>query len=198
MTRKGTKAEGEAVAAILSEAGIECQPLTDDSATEQHLLAVQQPRVLHIASHGFVLPNEESSDPMVRSGVMAAGFNRYLALNDATATVTALKLSGMQLRGTDVVVLSCCDTARHDDRALSTGMSHVSKALIQAGAKAVMASLWPLNDQATVDLMKRFYAQWLDPQYPIAPALALRQTKLNAIGNHIHPTLWAPLVWVGW
>ena len=94
----------------------------------------------------------------------------------------------MLKKGTDLVVLSACETGKVDPNN-TDGVSGLTKAFIQAGAKDVVMSLWKVNDQATAKLMTSFYQAAKDKrQY----SQALRQSKLKMIDQH--PYYWAGFV----
>jgi CHAT domain-containing protein len=81
-------------------------------ATKARLMAIRSPpRVLHIASSGFYLPGE-SREPMLLSGIPLAGANRELAGTGADGILFALEAQGLNLDGTELVVLSGANTAR--------------------------------------------------------------------------------------
>jgi tetratricopeptide (TPR) repeat protein len=82
------------------------------TASKARLLALQSPpRVLHLATHGFYLAGE-SREPMLLSGIALAGANRELAGAGADGILFALEAQGLNLEGTELVVLSACDTAQ--------------------------------------------------------------------------------------
>ena len=66
------------------------------------------PRVLHLATHGFYLPGG-SREPMLLSGIALGGANRELAGTGADGILFALEAQGLNLDGTELVVLSACD-----------------------------------------------------------------------------------------
>ena len=124
----GTRAEGEEIAALLG-----VQPHLGASALEAQLKALHSPRVLHIATHGFFLPNQgvdlkksllsigqgpwgrfspaNLENPLLRSGFTLAGANTWLQgqpmLEEAEdGLLTAEDVTGLDLLDTDLVVLS--------------------------------------------------------------------------------------------
>ncbi len=76
------------------------------------------------------------------------------------------------------MVLSACDTAGGIDVA-GAGLAGLVQAFRGAGARAVVASLWPVDDRATAELMGRFYAAWLGSKRSVPEALreACRQME---------------------
>jgi CHAT domain-containing protein len=70
--------------------------------------------------------------------------------------VTALELADLDLDGTELAVLSACDTGLGDTRS-GEGVLGLRRALALAGARTIVMSLWRVPDEATRDLMKHFY-----------------------------------------
>ena len=76
------------------------------------LLALPPPRVLHLATHGFYrAPKEPADQPMLLAGVALAGANRSLQPDGKDGILYALEAQDLNLDGTELVVLSACDTA---------------------------------------------------------------------------------------
>src|SRR2546425_5824493 len=69
----------------------------------------------------------------------------------------------------------------------------LTRAFLHAGAAGVVATLWPVEDQATAALMERFYAEYASAADP-ARALALAQRALAAAPTTSHPFYWAGFV----
>ncbi|MEA5441591.1 CHAT domain-containing tetratricopeptide repeat protein [Cyanobium gracile] len=144
------------------------------AATTGVLQQARGPRVLHIASHGFFSdPNAQlpqaspasSSDPLLNSGIVLAGANRSWLSGQGAATstadddgyLTAKEAAQLQLDGTELVVLSACDTA---SGTLQTGegVYGLQRALTVAGARSTLLSLWKVDDDATAAFMQRYVA----------------------------------------
>ena len=129
---------------------------------------------------------------MLKSGLILAGANLSLKQSKGDGIITALDLSGLDLEGTDLVVLSACETGKVDP-SNTDGISGLTKAFIQAGAKDVVMSLWSVDDAKTAELMTMFYSesQKNNSQY----AKALKQSKLELLyGNASHPYYWVAFV----
>lgn len=103
------------------------------------------------------LPRRSHINPMVRSGLALAGAN-YASTVQAgdDGLLTALEISGMNLHGTDLVVLSACETAAGDVR-VGEGVYGLRRAFALAGAKNLVMSLWPVGDYTTLKQMETFY-----------------------------------------
>lgn len=209
-------AEGDAVAKLL-----QVQPVEAAQATEERLLNLVRPRVLHIATHGFFFPptvdrkdrNEMmmsemiggglrvADNPMLRSGLIFAGANNDAELRKAGLAdgwATALEISLMDLRGTELVVLSACDTGRGQSVG-SEGVFGLQRAFRFAGAQSLMVSLFKVPDDSTQALMTQFYTTW-KPGSPVGAKLAaLRETQLQMLKQPKtrHPRHWAAFVLMG-
>jgi CHAT domain-containing protein len=175
----GTEAEASALG---KRGGKSVKVFLGPNATETELRRVNSPRVLHLATHGFFLPEIELGksvdplqsgreipkgklvNPMHRSGLALAGAQSTLeawARGEVPATesdgiVTAEEVGGLKLDGTSLVVLSACDTGWGEARA-GEGVMGLRRGFIQAGAQNLLMTLWPINDQMTVEIMLGFY-----------------------------------------
>jgi CHAT domain-containing protein len=138
--------------------------------------------VLHFATHAV----SDTEDP-VRSFILLAPRRAI----DAYDYLFLKEASGLNLRNVDLVTVSACDTARGK---LVEGESTESfaGAFLDAGAKVVVASLWPVGDQATSRLMHGFYSGLANGD---SVAGALRQAKILALkSGHAHPYYWAGFI----
>jgi CHAT domain-containing protein len=145
-------------------------------------------RIVHFATHG-VLDNERPSlSGLVLSLVDRSGGRQdgYLRLSD---------IYNMRLDA-DLVVLSACQTALGKE-VRGEGLIGLTRAFMYAGAPRVVASLWQVNDLATAELMKHFYAGML--QRGLRPAAALRAAQLRMAEDRrwSSPYFWAGFVLEG-
>ena len=131
---------------------------------------------------------------MLQSGLVFAGANVSLQNDTGEGIVTALDLSGLDLKGMDLVVLSACETGKVDPNN-TNGVSGLTKAFIQAGANDVVMSLWKVSDKETSSLMQAFYQTGKDNKGRYANAL--KQSKLAMIEKGLHPYYWAAFVLSG-
>jgi CHAT domain-containing protein/tetratricopeptide (TPR) repeat protein len=121
-------------------------------------------------------------NPLILSGLVLAGANlppKTDALGLPTGEdgiLTAEEISVLDLRQTELVVLSACDTGL-GKVAGGEGVMGLTRAFHLAGARNVVASLWKVNDQATAALMRLFYHNLWQRKMP--PIEALRQAQLD-------------------
>ncbi|MSQ85052.1 MAG: CHAT domain-containing protein [Myxococcales bacterium] len=190
-----TAGEAEALAQLFPEAKV----LTQGQATEGALRNAKGPRFLHIATHGFFqaaarVAGAAQSSPLLRSGLLLAGFNAHPQHGDDGA-LTALEAASLDLHGTQLAVLSACNTGVGDLRA-GDGVQGLRRALAIAGAQTVVMSLWPVDDEATRGLMTALYGAW---KAGSGRAAALRQAQLQLLGQAptTHPFFWAAFLAAG-
>ena len=109
--------------------------------------------------------------------------------------LTAGKAVTLNLAGTDLVVLSACQTGVGDVRN-GEGVYGLQRAFQEAGSKAVLSTLWSISDDATTAFMRSFYNRFLQGTHP---QQALQETQEEFIKNEQwqHPYYWAPFVMVG-
>jgi len=98
-------------------------------------------------------------NPLLRSGIALAGANNALKANETEKSdgiFTAEKILGLKLRGTDMVVLSACDTGAGEVKT-GEGVFGLRRAFTQAGTRSLVMSMWSVPDRETKDLMVNFY-----------------------------------------
>ena len=132
--------EVETVGKLLS-----VEPLTGDAATKERFLHdAEYADLIHIAAHGHV----ERGEILLASGPGSSVSD----LEDVLLRLSDLK--GQRLRA-KLVVLSCCYSGVGDVK--SEGVIGIGRAFLGAGARAVLVSLWEVDDEATMCFMKTFY-----------------------------------------
>jgi CHAT domain-containing protein len=204
----GARDEGVAVAALL---GTPCY--TGDEATDVLVRQARSPRVLHLATHGFALPDRRpggiewvgseglhgfallanANDPDLRAGLALAGAADWAAHGErlpepGDGLLLASDIAELNLEGTALVVLSACETGMGQVAAGDATWS-LARSFRKAGARVVVMSLWRVSDQSTRSLMEIFYRRFLngDP-----PAQALRHAQLTVMATGASPRHWAP------
>lgn len=171
--------------------------ITGAEATETAVKRVQGPRILHVATHGFFLPDQTRApreNPLLRSGLVFAGANRGSGGAD-DGILTALELAGLDLAGTQLVTLSACETGLGDVQR-GEGVYGLRRALTIAGAESQVISLWKVDDDTTEALMIDFYRRLSDAA---GRSEALREAQLKLLGERrsAHPFFWAGFILSG-
>jgi CHAT domain-containing protein/tetratricopeptide (TPR) repeat protein len=204
---QGTHREGTAIAAALKA------PLfTGVKASKQLFRCLASPRILHVATHGFFLPeiNETETpspsailrpgleNPLLRSGLALAGANLLRpdgASDNQTESgiLSAEEVMSLRLSGTELVVLSACETGLGDVR-IGEGVFGLQRAFVLAGARSSVMSLWKVPDDETCRLMESFYAAM---EAGSARSPGLRQAQLAMKSEHPHPYYWGAFVFQG-
>ncbi len=183
---KGTYDEVKGIAKELKQKGLADQLYTGAVASEAEFkkLSGTKTDIIHIATHGFYLPVEETkredfrlmgfdgerrnvvvNNPLLRSGLVMAGANRAwrgdsIPENWEDGILTAHEISQINLTNTELVVLSACETGLGDDGG-SEGVFGLQRAFKMAGVQTIIMSLWNVDDEATSTMMQNFYNYWL-------------------------------------
>ncbi len=139
---------------------------------------------IHLATHGFA----DTRD----NGLVGVAF--YAEDNEKEdGLLLAGEVYGLNLNA-QLVMLSACETGL-GDQVKGEGVMGLSRAFIYAGVRSVVASLWKVEDKATVDLMTTFYEQGILRNR--LPSESLRKAKLTMIHKGHHPYQWASFVLIG-
>ncbi len=194
-------------------------------AREAELKAVVSPRVLHLATHGFFLsdqefkrtnslrdswagnigtrwnaslPDNDWENPLVRCGIALAGANHARQITNAVAEdglLTGLEASLLNLQGTELVILSACDSGTGEVK-IGEGVMSLRRAFRIAGAETVLASHWPVSDKATSQVMTEFMRRWRSGT-PRAQAWREAQLSLLRSKDYSNPYFWAAFTLTG-
>jgi CHAT domain-containing protein/tetratricopeptide (TPR) repeat protein len=206
-----TEEEGKAIHRRLMQKGWNVSLHMRDQATESWLRGYPPPTLIHVATHGFFLPDSSTetdvfmtagdlgaaSDPLLRSGLVFAGVHRARDaavpgdMPDSTRTrddgiLLSMEASSLRLDGTELVVLSACETAAGAMH-IGEGIYGLQRAFLIAGVHAVMMSLWSIDDHAAFSFMKIFYEEYLRD---LDADAALRATQRALISDGILPCDW--------
>jgi len=161
-------------------------------------------RVLHLATHAYVLPEHCCSHrPLLRSGLAFAGANRRAEAGGVPGAddgiLTAEEIASLDLSGVEWVVLSACETGLGEVRA-GEGVVGLRRAFERAGAGTVIMSLWDVDDGAARAFMRALYAA---RRSGLATSEAMRRAGLailarqRSLGRSTHPYLWGGFTAVG-
>jgi len=191
-----TSTEAEAIASQFPQA----QLWQRAQATETVVKQANRPRILHIATHGFFssIDSQEAvptENPLLGSGLFLAGFRNTPQEGADDGILTALEVSNLNLLGTQMVVLSACDTGQ-GGLSVGEGVYGLRRALVLAGSESQVISLWRVQDNSTKDLMVSYYKQLLQGK---GRSEALREVQLAMIKDEqtSHPYYWAPFIQSG-
>ena len=215
-----TESEARASAKLLGDG---CVLRLGADAHEAALKQAVSPRILHLATHGFFMtdqafrrtnglpdllnsglgerprpPGPDWENPMIRCGIALAGANRASRITNSVAEdgiLTGLEASLLNLQGTELVILSACQTAAGDVR-IGEGVMSLRRAFTIAGAESVLASHWPVSDEATQRLMTEFLRQWRSGKSRVE---ALREAQISLLRSkdHSSPYYWAAFTLTG-
>lgn len=209
----GTAFEIRGIHAILDKNNWKSNYYLDDNASESLIKGLKNPKVLHIATHGFFLESKEGSlfknksfqssnkikestyDPMLRSGLIlsGAGEGEDMASGQEDGILTAFEATHLELDETELVVLSACETAL-GRVSNGEGVYGLQRAFQIAGAETILMSLWKVDDNATQELMRVFYEQWLSHG---DKKKAFREAQMQVRAKYPDPYYWGAFVMVG-
>jgi CHAT domain-containing protein/tetratricopeptide (TPR) repeat protein len=212
-----TKQEADAIVQLLRAADLPVNSYQGVKADEKVLLAVRNPHILHLATHGYFFKGKASGrggtrglkislkgdesleadtwieNPMLSSGIVLAGANSSLKQGSDYGMVSAEKILGVRLRGTDLVTLSACETGSGDVLS-GEGVFGLKRAFLLSGAKTLVMSLWSVPSAETTELMTGFYTLM---HKGAAKSQALRQAKLDMMKKNRHPFYWGAFIMIG-
>lgn len=208
----GTAKEGVEVAEVTGG-----RLLLKDDATADAVKSQSSPNILHLATHAYFLPDKESvqtsapmggmaliggtpgfkasfiqgESPLLRSGIVLAGANQPNQGGSDDGYLTALEVAQLNWSGTDLVVISACESGRGEIRT-GEGVFGLKRSIAVAGARSSLLSLWMVDDQATAAFMQSFYKRLKDGKGK-GDALAETQKEFrnHPIAGWRHPYVWA-------
>ncbi len=205
---KNSEKETTNIAGILEQAGIPATAFRGYAATEEAFKRMSRqgssPLILHLSTHGYFFPDagngkagepvfKSSDHPMIRSGLILAGANHAWQTgrplgNREDGILTAYEISQLDMRNSELVVLSACETGLGDIRG-NEGVYGLQRAFKIAGAKNLIMSLWQVPDFQTQELMTLFYQNWLLEKMTVHRALQAAQDEMRQRGYE--PFYWA-------
>lgn len=192
-----TAEEANRIAASLKGMGVASELKFGVQANVDALAFRSAPRFLHIAAHGlFLVPTparSEGDDANIALTLPELQAVVVLSKSAEGSLLTGLRLSQLPLQGTELVVLSACDTGNGLAEA-GEGMAGLRRSIETAGARASITSLWPVPSEATKDLMTSFYKNLASG---MPKAEALRAAKLSVRATSPDPRSWAGFIFAG-
>lgn len=174
------------------------------NALEEAFKNLKGPSVVLLSTHGFFLQPDNLSaaaDPLLHCGLLLAHANQHkdhTALNN-DGVLTAVEVMGTDLTGTDLVVLSACETGIGSLSA-AEGVTGLRSAFRLAGASCVVSTLWPIHDRETAYLIRDFFQAL---QNSSTASEALQRAQQQRITQHrerygaSHPFFWAAFTVTG-
>lgn len=191
---KGTKTEVERIESVLIKNGWQTKRFQNNEATEENVIKLsgkEASSILHLATHGFAFPAYDfrdttidknslrytfrySDNPMVRSGLVLTGGNWAWQGSDTLSQLgasengilTALEVSNLQLKKTNLVVLSACETGLGSIEG-TEGNFGLKRGFKLAGVEQMIVSLWSVPDKETMELMSLFYSDLAQTLHPV-------------------------------
>ncbi|KST67715.1 tetratricopeptide repeat protein [Mastigocoleus testarum] len=162
----GTREEAKSIATML-----EVKPFLGSQASENVIKELQNPKILHIATHGFFESSPKKPEhqdtyrdnPLLLSGLVLSGYKNRQGGGNEDGILTALETTALNLTGTKLVVLSACDTSLGQDQT-GEGLYSFRRALVIAGSESQVMSLWKVDDTASKDLTIAYYEKVLGKQ----------------------------------
>ena len=193
--------------------------LLDGKFTEKAMedqLAVRH-SVVHIASHFVLQPGDDSQSYLLLAGRESEGMGYHLTVANFRDN------PNIRLRATELLTLSACETGVSSYAGNGREVDGLATTAQLKGAKAVLSTLWSVNDASTGALMADFYQRWAGSGSRTAKSEALRGAQLDlllrrtratadpgnrgltteaakasgAMGDYSHPFYWAPFVLTG-
>ncbi|WP_348231421.1 CHAT domain-containing protein [Funiculus sociatus] len=159
-------------------------PLVDNAFTLENLQTqLQQDSypVVHMATHGKFGVDAENT--------FLLGYDEQISIEQ----IDNLLRSRPGKPAVKLLTLSACQTAAGDNRS-ALGIAGVA---VRAGVESALATLWFINDEATVPLIEEFYTQLSQPGITKVEALQKAQLKMIANFDYNHPALWSPFILIG-
>jgi tetratricopeptide (TPR) repeat protein len=190
-------AEGEAARTVIDDTGASFEVIHVAAHIE-----VNDERPWH--SGIFLGEPTVSADTVTQARRMKPGKGVLVSATDSTQLdpedvrrdpyIRAGDIAGRHLRA-EMVVLSGCESALGRSH-VGEGLSGLMSAFLSAGVPVIVATLWPVDDAVTANVMKEFYLS-LDAGLPAAAALREAQIAIRSRRGTRHPFYWAGFVAVG-
>lgn len=207
----GTRVEINAIDSMTSANNWRVSKYMEAEANEILIDSLSAPNILHIATHGFfktydadkkisgVENQGKEENPLLRSGILLSGASIGLAgglpyeNSFEDGLLTAYETMNLNLDGTELVVLSACETGLGDVKN-GEGVYGLQRAFLVAGAENLIMSLWTVNDYTTQLLMTEFYRHWTEGDDKFT---AFRKAQMKIKEEFPQPYYWAAFTIIG-
>ncbi len=209
----GTEIEVQKISELFNNANRKINKFTQEKATEENFKNIKAPYILHIATHGYFLGDlseiegdnvfgvdveKAVQNPLLRSGLLLSGASNFLNFDESQASgdngiLTAYEVKNMDFRGTDLVVMSACETGLGEVMN-GEGVYGLQRSFQVAGANSIIMSLWTVDDKTTQELMVEFYTRYLQGVEKIE---AFRQARLVIKEKYQEPYYWGAFKLLG-
>jgi CHAT domain-containing protein len=206
----GTRREVESVCRAWAESTLEPAVACygGDASEERFKAEAPGKRVIHLATHGYFLGGAckpegaiVGENPLLLSGLFFAGANLHGEEADSLGAedgiLTAYEVSAMDLKGTELVVLSACETGL-GEVAEGEGVYGLRRAFQMAGARTVVSALWPVSDESTAQMMGQLYRRSGETLPDAMRRVQLEKIgQLRSAGTVDHPFTWGAFIALG-
>ena len=161
-----------------------CTPYCGSQATKYALQQALPSKVIHLSTHGIFDEYSDFSNSLYSSYLVFAGFNRWLENKQdvpfcGNGILTADEISRMNLSGTQLVVLSACQSGLGSNEYSS--MQGLLSAFSAAGVRWVISHMWHASDIAATILMDTFYKAHLTDGLDVPDALSYAKNYLRNV-----------------
>jgi CHAT domain-containing protein len=176
-----------------------------------------QHAVVHIASHFVLQPGDDSQSYLLLAGKDSEASGYHLTVADFRDN------QNLNLIDTELLTLSACETGVSSLASNGREVDGLATTAQLKGAKAVLSTLWPVNDSSTGELMADFYRRWTGGGGKVTKVEALRAAQLDLLrgqstsasaasdrgfspedstepasrSGFSHPFYWAPFILMG-
>jgi CHAT domain-containing protein len=137
--------------------------------------------VVHIASHFVFKPGDDSESYLLLAGKDSDTAGYHLTVADFRDN------QKLALDDTDLLTLSACETGLSGNGGNGREVDGLGITAQLKGAKAVISSLWEVNDSSTGELMADFYKRWAEGAGNVMKVEALRQAQLDLLLGKVKP-----------
>ncbi len=200
----GTKTEVENIFQLFNKNNKKAVVKTYNNASEKAVknLNLKKYKILHFATHGLVneIKPEYSAILLAQDTSSKTDSLALLLANVEQQNEGFLyqsEIYNLNLNA-NLVVLSACETAL-GKISEGEGVIGLTRALLYAGTRNIIVSLWQVNDKSTKNLMIYFYKNMLNNHKNLVYAKNLQKAKLKMIkqGKYAHPYFWSPFILIG-